>query len=104
MEFAKRILSEAVDVAQAEGCKFDTEEILTFVKNISATHLQGYSSMSQDRKRGSKTEIDWINGAVVKLAQKHNISVPYNECTTNIVHAIEDADIYNIAITKKKND
>ena len=36
--------------------------------------------MSQDRKRGIKTEIDWINGAVVKLARKHNISVPYNEC------------------------
>lgn len=93
--FARKILSEAVDVARAEGQNFDVDEVVDFVNYVSETHLNGYSSMSQDRKRGVKTEIDWINGAVVKLARKHNISVPYNECVVNMVHAIEDADIYN---------
>lgn len=93
--FARKILSETVDVARAEGQNFDVDEVVDFVNYVSETHLNGYSSMSQDRKRGVKTEIDWINGAVVKLARKHNISVPYNECVVNMVHAIEDADVYN---------
>lgn len=93
--FARKILSEAVDVARAEGQNFDVDEVVDFVNYVSETHLNGYSSMSQDRKRGVKTEIDWINGAVVKLARKHNISVPYNDCVVNMVHAIEDADVYN---------
>lgn len=98
MNYVKNVLTEAVSVAQAEGHNFEVDEVVEFVKNVSATHLNGYSSMSQDRKRGIKTEIDWINGAVVKLARKHNISVPYNECIVNMVHAIEDADAYNAAM------
>ena len=51
--------------------------------------------MSQDRKKGVKTEIDSINGAVVDLAHKHNMAAPYNELVVDLVHAIEDGDEYN---------
>jgi len=36
------------------------------------------SSMSQDLQAGRPTEIDYINGAVVELATKHNIGTPVN--------------------------
>lgn len=95
MKYVQAIINEAVMVAHAEGYDFDAEATVNFVKDVAATHLMGYSSMSQDRKRGFKTEIDWINGAVVKLAHKHGLSAPYNELVVNLVHAIEGADVYN---------
>lgn len=82
-------------VAKAEGYDFDEKEVVKTVNDVSAAHPKGYSSMSQDRKKGVKTEIDSINGAVVKLAQKHNILTPYNELVVNLVHAIEAGDAYN---------
>ncbi len=51
--------------------------------------------MTQDRKKNSRTEIDAINGAVVNLAKIYNLKTPYNEMITDLVHAIEDADVYN---------
>lgn len=95
LEYVKKIISEAVAVAKAEGYDFDEKEVVKTVNDVSAAHPKGYSSMSQDRKKGVKTEIDSINGAVVKLAQKHNILTPYNELVVNLVHAIEAGDAYN---------
>lgn len=89
------VLREAVQVAQAEGFSFNTDEIISFVREIADTHPMGYSSMSQDRKKGHLTEIDFINGAVVRLTQKHHLSVPYNELIVNLVHTLEQADRYN---------
>ena len=91
----EEIIFEATKVANAEGYDFKAAEMVSFVKDVAKAHPMGYSSMSQDRKRGFRTEIDFINGAVVKLAQKHNIPTPYNKLIVDIVHAIEDADQYN---------
>ena len=99
-DVVKKIIFEAVTVAKADGHDFDAEEVFSFINNVSATHLMGYSSMSQDRKRGAKTEIDWINGSVVKLAKQYHIPAPYNELIVALVHAIEDGDDYNRTILK----
>ena len=37
------------------------------------------------------TEIDFINGSVVKLARKYRIAVPYNTMLVHLVHALEDS-------------
>ena len=95
LQVVEKIISEAVLVARAEGFNFDTTDVIEFIKEISSSHLKGYSSMFQDRKKGIKTEIDSINGAVVKLARKHHLSVPCNELIVELVHAIEDADTCN---------
>ena len=94
-DFVKKIITEAVVVAQAEGYKFDNEEVIKTIQNICREHMNGFSSMSQDRKKKAKTEIDSINGAVVNVAKKYNLKVPYNELVTNIIHAIGDGDVYN---------
>ena len=95
MKYVEKILGEAVKVAAAEGYEFNLADLVAMIKSISETHLKGYSSMSQDRKKGVKTEIDSINGAVVDLAHKHNMAAPYNELVVDLVHAIEDGDEYN---------
>ena len=49
----------------------------------------GKTSMCQDIERGRRTEIDFINGAVVRLGKKYGIPTPYNETVAALVHARE---------------
>jgi 2-dehydropantoate 2-reductase len=42
------------------------------------------SSTAQDMARGRRTEIDFINGYVVRCADRHGIDVPLNR----VLHAL----------------
>jgi 2-dehydropantoate 2-reductase len=44
--------------------------------------------MLQDILRGAPTEIDAINGAIVRLADKRNLQVPVNKTMWSLVKAI----------------
>ncbi len=48
-----------------------------------------YPSMYYDLKSGKKTEIEALNGAIVKLAEEKNINVPFNKFITLIIKAKE---------------
>ena len=47
------------------------------------------SSTLQDIHAKKKTEIEALNGAIIRLAEKHNINVPYNETVYNMIRFIE---------------
>lgn len=89
--FAKRLVYEAVEVAEEDGTYFDRREVLNSVRKLCESMENGYSSMYQDRKRKQKTEIDVINGAIVEQAKQYGVPVPYNSLVVDLVHAIEGA-------------
>lgn len=43
------------------------------------------SSMLQDLRAGRKTEIDVLNGAIVRLAKEKKLEVPVNECICGMI-------------------
>jgi len=88
--FMERMICETVDVARASGYSFSSREILDMVHSACANVATGFSSMSQDVINGRPTEIDCINGYVVRQAKKYNVPAPYNEFVLHLVHAIED--------------
>lgn len=88
-DFARRIVYEAVEVAEADGTYFDRREALNMVKNVCLNAGEGYSSMYQDRKRKVLTEIDRINGAVVEQAKLYGVPTPYNAIIVDLIHAME---------------
>jgi len=47
------------------------------------------SSTLQDLRAGRRTEIDALNGAVVKLAEAHGIDVPVNRRLVTMIHELE---------------
>tara|TARA_B100000315_G_C14592979_1_gene596960 strand:- start:884 stop:1897 length:1014 start_codon:yes stop_codon:yes gene_type:complete len=49
-----------------------------------------YGSILQSIKRERRSEIDYINGEVVKLAENNNFQAPLNKKIVQMVHAVED--------------
>jgi 2-dehydropantoate 2-reductase len=95
-DFAKRLIYEAVEVAEADGTYFDRREALEMVHKVCEDAGEGYSSMYQDRKRHVKMEIDAINGAIVEQAKIYGVPTPYNTLIVDLIHAIEGAyELYN---------
>ncbi len=91
-ELMKNLIREAFSVAKAKNVNLEVtaEEYieLFFEKLLPAT--RGHkSSMLQDMEKGKKTEIDFLNGAVVKLGKKHGIAVPYNESLVALIKFLE---------------
>lgn len=48
------------------------------------------SSMWEDLQAGRRTEIDYLNGAVVKLAESLGLDAPANRRIAALVHAVEE--------------
>lgn len=95
-DFAKRLIYEAVEVAEADGTYFDRREALEMVRQVCIDAGDGYSSMYQDRKRRVKMEIDAINGAIVEQAKLYGVPTPYNSLIVDLIHAVEGAyDLYD---------
>jgi len=95
-DFAKRLVYEAVEVAEADGTYFDRREALEMVRQVCIDAGDGYSSMYQDRKRRVKMEIDAINGAIVEQAKLYGVPTPYNSLIVDLIHAVEGAyDLYD---------
>lgn len=93
--YATKLVSEAVKVAKADGEEFDLDEVLASVRHVSENAGNGFTSMSQDVRNERKTEIDTINGSVVKKGKLYGIETPYNELVCNILHSIEDTYKYH---------
>jgi 2-dehydropantoate 2-reductase len=83
------LIHEAFAVVIAEGVTLPwatADEYLTYLRNVQipATSLHR-SSMLQDITRGKKTEIDFINGAVVQKGKLHSVPTPYNSCIVDLI-------------------
>ncbi|MDD5691941.1 MAG: ketopantoate reductase C-terminal domain-containing protein, partial [Candidatus Omnitrophica bacterium] len=48
-----------------------------------------YGSILQSIMRGRLSEIDYINGEFVRLAEEHNALVPLNKVLVDMVHSVE---------------
>lgn len=88
-DFAKRIIYEAINVAEEDGTYFDRREVMASVRHLCETAGDGYSSMYQDRKRKVRTEIDKMNGAIVEQAKLYGVATPYNALVVDLIHAVE---------------
>jgi 2-dehydropantoate 2-reductase len=80
---------EAVAVAQALGYEIDVQERIDYIHNLSRKAGPTKASMLQDFEAGRRTEIDVINGAVVREADAVGVAVPLNRALMTLVHGWE---------------
>jgi 2-dehydropantoate 2-reductase len=69
-------MQEAARVARAEGVAIADDFVEGRMRFIDSLPPNGRSSMANDVLRGSRLELQWLSGAVVKLSERHHIPVP----------------------------
>ncbi|GAG22144.1 unnamed protein product, partial [marine sediment metagenome] len=84
-------VKEAIQVARAVNVKLSYKDSMSKVEAVCRATKDNISSMLQDVLRGKKTEIDFINGAIVKLGKKYQIPTTINDFLTKLVKVIESS-------------
>lgn len=88
------LIEETFAVIKAAGyvtCWEDAEDYKEefYGKLIPDTYNHRASTL-QDIEKKQKTEVDTLNGCIVKLANEHHIAVPTHEMIVRLIHSIED--------------
>jgi 2-dehydropantoate 2-reductase len=82
------VVDECVAVAHADGVQLPADPHLTTRKLVETMPSQ-YSSTAQDLARHKPTEIDYLNGYVVRRGQALGIATPANRVLWALVKLIE---------------
>ncbi len=91
-EMVKSIVLEFAAVAEKENATLNVEEVLAQIKTCYNRETIGlhHPSMYQDLIINNRiTEIDFINGAIVRKGKEYGIKTPYCSFLTQLVHAKE---------------
>ena len=87
-ELSRTAIEEAASVAQVRGIQV-RKDPATHVFQVAAATAANRSSMGQDVDHGRPTEIEAINGFVVREAESMGISAPVNRTLTALVQTLE---------------
>ncbi len=88
-EIARSIAQEAATVANAMRIPLPFTDPWSYVRTIAEQTAELDNSMLNDLRAGARTEIDYINGAVVAAGRRAAVSTPYNETLTALMKARE---------------
>lgn len=88
-DIMRLVVQEAVKVAKRKRIKLAYDDPIQKVEGVAKATAGNICSMLQDVLKKRRTEIDFINGAIVRQAKSLNIPTPVNEVLTNLVKTIE---------------
>jgi 2-dehydropantoate 2-reductase len=90
-QLAQMVIDEAFSLAKARGTEVMFENPYETFLEVAKGTGRNYSSMLQDLRRGRKTEIDVISGAIVKEGERLGIPTPINKALMLLVKAVENS-------------
>ena len=82
------VVDECLAVAKAEGVEV-AGDVDSAVRMIFETMPTQLSSTAQDLARGRRTEIDYLNGLVVRRGEVQGIATPANRVLWSLVKLLE---------------
>ncbi len=88
---AFKLAKEGENVMKAIGFKIEDNEVVNAVKDVAIKTRNNKSSMLQDFEKGKRTEIEFINGAIVDAGKKLGLDVSINEVMLKLVRGAEIA-------------
>ncbi|HEY7378904.1 MAG TPA: ketopantoate reductase family protein [Steroidobacteraceae bacterium] len=86
-----RVAEETVSVARAAGVQLEVAEQVAAGLKLGEIMPEALSSTAQDIARGKRTEIDSLNGYVVRLGEKLGVATPINYTLYRLVKMLEEA-------------
>lgn len=91
-ELMRAAVKEAQQVLDAAHIELPYRNPITQIEQALARTADSLSTTLQDHYRGRPTEIEYINGAVVKLAEEMSMDAPINRTLTLLVKTAEAAN------------
>ena len=85
----REAVTEAVRISKRKRIKLIYDDPLAKVEAVCEATSENISSMLQDVLRKKRTEIDFINGVIVRQGQELGIPVPANLMLVDLVKTIE---------------
>lgn len=82
-------VQEAAKIVKRKRIKLAYDDPIQKVESVCKATAANVSSMLQDVLAKKRTEIEFINGAIVRQGKALGIATPVNEVLTNIVKTIE---------------
>lgn len=89
-------VNEAVSVSLAKGISLPYEMPFEKVLEVCRRTSGNIASMLQDVLKKRRTEIEYINGAIVREGKRYGISTPINNALTSLVLALEKSYIKRV--------
>lgn len=87
-EVTRDLVDECLAVAAADGITI-AGDMDAAVRNIAETMQSQYSSTAQDLARGKHTEIDYLNGFIVRRGEALGVATPVNRVMWALVKLLE---------------
>ena len=88
-KLAEACAREAFAVAMAKNIKLDYNDPVARIHAFGRVIPNAKPSMMLDMEAGRPTEIDALNGALVREAARHHVAAPVNAFVTEVVRALE---------------
>ena len=88
-ELMRSAVGEAVEVAGAKGIEMPEEDMPAYAEGICQRTADNVNSMLQDVHRQRRTEVDAINGAVVRAGEAAGVATPTNGVLAKLIRGIE---------------
>ena len=85
------VVKEVIAVAKADGVVLSKPEALQTVANIAMAMPGQKSSTAQDMARRKTSEIDHLNGFIVRRGLAHGIATPANQALYALVKLVESS-------------
>jgi 2-dehydropantoate 2-reductase len=90
-EIMRHAIEEAVAVARADAIPLPLENFVEAGWRLAETMSDATSSTAQDLARGKKTEIDSLNGYIVRRGAALGVSVPVNQTLYGLIKLLEES-------------
>lgn len=91
MELVKAVAREVSVVGESNGVNISLESVFATIEFACSQHKDHKPSMLQDLLSGHRTEVEALNGAVVKYAHKTNTDAPLNKTLATLVSLAENS-------------
>jgi 2-dehydropantoate 2-reductase len=84
------LVTEGKEVCVAQGIELDSdpEELIDYAARPDVAY-DHKASMLQDVEARRQTEIDYLNGGIVRYGREHGVPTPLNEAVTALIKGIE---------------
>jgi 2-dehydropantoate 2-reductase len=91
LKVMRRVIEEGVAVARAEGVALSVDAMADAAHGVAESAGRAMSSTAQDLARGKRTEIDSLNGYIVRRAVRYGIVTPVNQTLHALVKLRENS-------------